>query len=449
VVQLIAVTATAVLVSNLGVALWFEHGAVRQNESTLNGWALDRTASVAVTLRAVPLKTRPAVLRAMSTHFWHFDMLPISASHAPMSAREARLAERLASLLPNTPSNKSIAVYLRALPDPGWHPATHNVKPPADKTHAQRPIRNSIQGIVPIDEGTALRATFFRPLPPWPTEILYAAIAAILVVSAAAVVIARRVARPLSELTQAASVVARGGNAPHLKEQGPDDVRNASIAFNKMTETVSRTLESQRQLLSAVGHDLRTPITAMRINLEFIEDSEIRERLYRNLDELQVLTEAVLSAARGAGGETKRNVDLSALVESLCADLDEIGEPVSCRGLSAAPLCCRPNEIRRAVRNLVQNAVAYGRKADVSLFETPSSYEIVVDDEGPGIAPADRQRVFEPFVRLETSRNEATGGTGLGLTLVKAIAEGHGGAVILENRETGGLRARMQLPRGA
>jgi signal transduction histidine kinase len=136
-------------------------------------------------------------------------------------------------------------------------------------------------------------------------------------------------------------------------------------------------------------------------------------------------------------------------VESLCADLDEIGEPVSCRGLSAAPLCCRPNEIRRAVRNLVQNAVVYGRKADVSLFETPSSYEIVVDDEGPGIAPADRQRVFEPFVRLETSRNEATGGTGLGLTLVKAITEGHGGAVILENRETGGLRARMQLPRGA
>jgi signal transduction histidine kinase len=448
VVQLIAVTATAVLVSNLGVAIWFEHGAIRQSESTMNGWALDRTASVAVTLRAVPIKTRPVVLRAMATHFWHFDLLPEGAPRPAMDAHETRLAARLASLLPNLPSNKSVAVYLRAVPDPGWHPATH-ANHGAQNPPAKRPLRESIQGIVPIDAGTALRATFFRPPPPWPTEILYAAIAAILVVSAAAVVIARRVARPLSELTKAASVVAHGGNAPHLKEQGPDDVRNASLAFNKMTETVSRTLESQRQLLSAVGHDLRTPITAMRINLEFIEDSEIRERLYHNLDELQVLTEAVLSAARGAGGEAKRNVDLSALVESLCTDLDEIGEPVSCNPLPAAPLCCRPNEIRRAVRNLVQNAVAYGHKANVSLNESDSNYEIVVDDEGPGIPPADRQRVFEPFVRLETSRNEATGGTGLGLTLVKAITEGHGGAVILENRETGGLRARMQLPRGA
>ncbi|HEY5347320.1 MAG TPA: ATP-binding protein, partial [Rhizomicrobium sp.] len=302
--------------------------------------------------------------------------------------------------------------------------------------------------IIPVDSKTELQATFIRPPRPWPLEILYAAIAAILVVSAAAAVIARRVARPLSKLTAAASIVARGGSAPHLGEEGPDDMRNASIAFNRMTETVSRTLESQRQLLSAVGHDLRTPITAMRINLEFVEDAEMRERLFRNLDELQVLTEAVLSAARGADGEAKRNVDLSALVESLCADLDEIGEPVTCAPLPPAPLSCRPNEIRRAVRNLVENAVAYGHKADVALNETPSGYEIVVDDTGPGIPESERARVFEPFVRLETSRNEATGGTGLGLTLVKAITEGHGGAVILENRHGGGLRARMQLPRG-
>ena len=216
-----------------------------------------------------------------------------------------------------------------------------------------------------------------------------------------------------------------------------------------MTEKLTRTLESQRHLLSAVGHDLRTPITAMRINLEFVEDQELRERLQQNLDELQDLTEQVLAAARGTGGEINRNVDLSALVESICADLDDRGEPVTWKSHAPAPVSCRPNQIRRAVRNLVENAVAYGSKADVQIAPSSDGYDIVIEDEGPGIPDNDHVRVFEPFVRLESSRNAATGGTGLGLTLAKAIAEGHGGAIVLENRRRGGLRARMHLPRMA
>jgi signal transduction histidine kinase len=136
-------------------------------------------------------------------------------------------------------------------------------------------------------------------------------------------------------------------------------------------------------------------------------------------------------------------------VESLCTDLDEIGEPVSWMNHEPAPVSCRPNEIRRAVRNLVENAVAYGAKADVRISDTRDGYEILIEDEGPGIPEDEQQRVFEPFVRLESSRNEETGGTGLGLTLAKAIAEGHGGGVKLENRPEGGLRARMHLPRMA
>jgi signal transduction histidine kinase len=124
-------------------------------------------------------------------------------------------------------------------------------------------------------------------------------------------------------------------------------------------------------------------------------------------------------------------------------------KPVTWTAHDAAPLMCRPSEIRRATRNLIENAVAYGGKACVKLQETPDVYEIVVDDSGPGIADADQNRVFEPFVRLETSRSPETGGSGLGLTLVKAIAEGHGGSIALENRAQGGLRARLCLPREA
>jgi signal transduction histidine kinase len=216
-----------------------------------------------------------------------------------------------------------------------------------------------------------------------------------------------------------------------------------------MTDQVARTLARQRQLLSAVGHDLRTPITAMRISAEFIDDAEVRERLQKNLEELQDLTDAVLSAARGAGWEAMRKVDLAALIESVCADLEDMDKPVTWSPHEPAPLMCRPSEIRRATRNLIENAVAYGGKAAVKLTETSDIYEIVVEDEGPGIAEEDHVRVFDPFVRLESSRNAETGGSGLGLTLVKAIAEGHGGSVKLENREGGGLRARLRLPRAA
>jgi signal transduction histidine kinase len=228
-------------------------------------------------------------------------------------------------------------------------------------------------------------------------------------------------------------------------------VRNAAIAFNQMTEKVTRTMESQRHLLSAVGHDLRTPIAAMRITAEFVNDEEVRDRLKRNLDELQSMTEAVLSAARAGPGEEQRRVDLATLIESVCDDLIELDQPVTMEISGIAPCSCRSNEIRRAVRNLIENAVRYGGVARVSLRAEPDCFVVMIDDDGPGI-PEDRlEEVFEPFVRLEASRNSATGGSGLGLTLTRSIAREHDGDVVLENRKAGGrivgLRASLRLPR--
>jgi signal transduction histidine kinase len=437
--QLIFVTAAAVLLSNLAVAAWFQLGNVRLSESDQNERLLDRAASMSTLLAAIPAKAREGAAVAMSSGAWNYTLLHGKAVQLPMTEEETHLAARLKDLLPDDKASQPVSLKLVV------------ASPPNDgRARLRRQQGAAVQITLPVVRGTQLLATFFRPpSPPWPTEVVIAAAMAIVVASAAAAYISRRVARPLTALAAAAGVAARGGTAPPVPEEGPDDVRNAAIAFNAMTARVTRTMESQRQLLSAVGHDLRTPLTAMRINLEFVSDEELRERLASNLNELQALTESVLSAAKGAGGESKRNIDLSALVESLCADLDDLGEPVTWRAHGPAPLQCRPDEIRRAVRNLVENAVAYGRRADVQISETPASYEIVVEDEGPGIPDGDQGRVFEPFVRLESSRNTETGGTGLGLTLVKAIAQGHGGGVTLENRSEGGLRARLSLPREA
>jgi signal transduction histidine kinase len=440
-VQLILVVAAAVAVSNIGVAFYYYKKSEAQTSDVLNERMIDRAAAVAATVSQLPPDARLVAMRNMSFPNWRFREVQGTFNHT-MTAEEQALAKRLENALPaNHPGKKNTIFHLHE------DMATIDRRLRPVLTREPDTSNDVIRTIVPVSKHSAVSGVLVRPTPDWPGQLMVAAVIAVVLGSAAAGFVARRVVRPLSELTQAAAAMASGSGRPHVAEQGPDDVRNAAAAFNTMAEKVARTLESQRHLLSAVGHDLRTPLTAMRINLEFIEDDELREGLMHNLDELQALTEQVLAAARGAGGETRRNVDLSALVESLCTDLDELGEPVLWTGHAPAPISCRPNEIRRAVRNLVENAVAYGGKAEVKITDSQDGYEVLVEDEGPGIPEGDHQRVFEPFVRLESSRNEATGGTGLGLTLVKAIVEGHGGGVVLENRPEGGLRVRVRLPR--
>ena len=435
-------TGGAVALSNIAVAFWFEYGNEQQSAIAANERVLDRAAAVATTLTAVPASSRHVVMNTMSTRVWKFTEIPVPGTIRAMTPEESTLAKHLADMLPDhIPNQNLISVRLHT---------PYNDLPPDLVPHNAGVVGDSIQAIVPVDKNTMMSGVFVRPPAPLADGNLRR----------------RRGRHPGREPGRrpcgapgCAAVVgtdqrSRGHDcqawARHTSmSRAPPTCVKQPLPSMPWHPEVTRTLDSQRHLLSAVGHDLRTPITAMRINLEFIDDDELRDGLMRNLDELQVLTEQVLSAAKGTGGEPPRQVDLSALVESLCTDLDELGEPVSWATHAPAPISCRPNEIKRAVRNLVENAVAYGHKADVRIADAGDGYDVLVEDEGPGIPEGERQRVFEPFVRLESSRNEDTGGTGLGLTLVKAIVEGHGGAVGLENRPGGGLRARMHLPRVA
>ncbi len=279
----------------------------------------------------------------------------------------------------------------------------------------------------------------------WPL-ILTGALAAVLV-AIAAVWAAGRVARPIAGLTTAAERLGRGDALVLAPEEGPQDVKKAASAFNAMATRLRRMIEDQRALLSAVGHDLRTPIASLRIRMELVKDPELQSRMLNSLGEMERLTEAALAAARGGEtGELLRPVDLPSLIEAVCDDLADTGSPVSFGALPSARVEGRASELRRALRNLIENAVRYGHRAQVSLELKDGFAELNVDDEGPGIPEDSFAHVMKPFVRLEESRSVETGGHGLGLTIARAIAERHGGEVKLQNRIEGGLRATLRLP---
>lgn len=260
---------------------------------------------------------------------------------------------------------------------------------------------------------------------------------------------ARRIARPLRHLAVSADKLGRGRTSEKVVEQGPQDVRMAAQAFNQMQDRLTRLLETQRTMLRAVGHDLRTPLTSLRIRAESIPPEHGQEQIIATLNDMQVMTEEILRWARDSSGlEDVSAVDIGTLLQSMTDDYADRGEPVCFRLPERAIIAeVRRVALRRAVQNLIDNALKYGSKAEVSVRTNAHHVIIQVDDEGPGI-PTDRlPEITKPFVRLEGSRSKHTGGLGLGLAIVQSVVLAHGGDLSFANRATGGLSARISLPK--
>lgn len=261
------------------------------------------------------------------------------------------------------------------------------------------------------------------------------------------VVMVRRITRPMASLAAAAERAGRGEIIEPLAERGPLDVRQTTAAFNRMQARQQRFLQDRTRMLAAMSHDLRTPMTTLRLRAEFIEDEETRTRILQTLEEMQRMTEATLAFVREeAKVETTRQVDLNALIESVIEDLSDLGHDIRFADTPRITLGCRPQGMKRALRNLVENAIRYGERAEVALEERGDRVLITIDDQGPGIPEDDVERMFQPFVRLDESRSEETGGIGLGLAIARSIVRGHGGDIELVNRDEDGLRATIRLP---
>ena len=289
-----------------------------------------------------------------------------------------------------------------------------------------------------------------QPAPGWalPTLVTLGLTAGL--VGLGVVLAVRRATRPMTRLAIAADALGRGEALPPLPEAGPADVRATVQAFNRMQARLRRFVDDRTRMLAAIGHDLRTPITSLRLRAEFVEDEDTRSRILATLDEMQNMVEGTLAFARqDAADEPTRTVDLSALVESTVLDLADLGAEVTFAEGRRQTLRCRPVALRRALRNLSENAVRYGTRCRVRIEGDRHEVRILVEDDGPGIPEAEQERVFEPFVRLEGSRSSQTGGIGLGLAIARSIVRAHGGDIRLANRPGGGLAVTVALPAAA
>ena len=315
--------------------------------------------------------------------------------------------------------------------------------------HAFPPDGLSILTQVRLQDGSW--ASFDTQLPqqaanlPWRLLLTLAILlAAVLLLSYIAV---RWVTRPLNVLASAADELGRDIRRPPLPEGGPIEVSRAARAFNTMQTRLIEFLDERTRLLTAMSHDLKTPLTRMRLRTELLDNDSVREKFEKDLVEMETMVTQTLEFMRGLSKrEPEQPVNVMALLESLQADNEAMERNVTIDGSVTRPLLAEPQLLKRCISNLVDNATVYGERAEIHVEENALGSTIRVRDHGPGIADSELEKVFEPFYRLEGSRNRETGGTGLGLSIARSIARAHGGDVSLRNHENGGLEAILTLP---
>ena len=313
--------------------------------------------------------------------------------------------------------------------------------------HARVP---AVQVSLQLEDGTWLNflAPFVEASQDVPARAVAFLLVAAVVVVALSIWAVRRLTEPLATLARAAERIGVDVHVEPLPESGARELRQASHAFNLMQERLQSFVRDRLQMIAAISHDLRTPITRLRLRAEFVDDEEQRRRMLADLADMEAMVDSTLAFAREeASTEARASVDLVSLVEGVCEDRPGVQVEVDPAVGGRLPCLCRPVAIRRCVANLVDNAVKYGRCARVRLGAGAACVELTIEDDGPGIPVEDQERVFLPFERLDAARTAGLGGSGLGLSIARTIARAHGGDVRLDNRAPGGLRVTITLPR--
>ena len=419
--------------------------------------AVVRAASVARLLRDTPPALHDAVVAAASTGLTRFSL-----SREPLvgqtgsGERAAAIARDLSAALGTATESVRVApLWRRYLDDDDRDDDDHDRDENHDgdrngsHDHGRRHKGPDwFTASMALADGRWLNVAVGPPPgAPWGWTFVLTFLLSALGIAVVAVLTGRHIAKPMRSLAAAAGRFGRGEAVDDLPEAGPVETRETVCAFNRMRGRLDRYVRDRTAMLAAISHDLRTPITSLRLHAEFVEDRETRAKIVAALDEMQRMTEDTLAFIReDMRREETRTVDLHALLDSVAADLSELGHDIAVADSDRILVACRPVALRRALRNLIENAATYGALATARIDRDGSEVRVVIEDEGPGVPEDDLERVFEPFVRLEASRSRDTGGSGLGLAIARSIVRSHGGDVHLENRSEAGLRATVALP---
>ena len=402
-----------------------------------------RAGTVARLLREAPPELHEAILTAASSDEALFTLAPEPLIDAAGSGeRAASVARDLSVALGVGEERVKVAPLAFALLFDLDHEDDHDHGEGHEGSHW-------FAASAELQDGQWLNVAVGPPpaLPVWSWTFLLSLLLSALGVAAVAVLMGRRIQRPMRTLAAAAGRLGRGEELDELPETGPLEIRSTVRAFNLMRDRLHRYMRDRVAMLAAISHDLRTPITSLRLQAELVEDGDARTRFLGTLEEMQRIAENSLAFIReDMRQEETRTVDLHALIDSVAVDLADIGHELTVFESGRVLVACRPIALRRAFRNLLENASIHGVRATVGIAQGDEGPSVVIEDEGPGIPEADRERVFEPFVRLDESRSPDKGGSGLGLAIARTIIRGHGGNVRLENRAEGGLRVTIALP---
>jgi signal transduction histidine kinase len=301
---------------------------------------------------------------------------------------------------------------------------------------------------IALPDGAMISAKLLRPRPFWQGQWVLTLLFAVVSVTLLGLWAARALTAPLSSFAKAAEDFSLNGAAAPLPERGPEEIRSVAKALNRMRERITTLIDDRTKMLAAISHDLRTPITRMRLRAEFIEDDAHRSRMLRDLEQMRSMLEAVLSFLRNDRKlESMTLVDIATSLQLITDQFADMGHKVAYDGPEHAMATVRPDDLHRSVTNLVENAVRYGAEATIRLRVSPDTATIEVEDDGPGISDARKEVMLEPFVRGDDARNmDEASGFGLGLSIARTIVLAHHGAMSLNDRQPHGLIVRIQLP---
>ncbi len=452
--QLIALLLIALIGGQLVAFGIFSDERREAIEDTTRGQILKRTATLVRLLEATPRELHGRIVTSASTRLLIFSLDDVPSTAAPPTTyREKLMARHLRDELGLLAQDIRIYSKVQRYAEKWRRWYGHDDDTRDDHRYGHRRHFQNLDLTLAIKTSNSVWLNAKTEVgahgPAWALQSLIALFVTGLSIIGAVILVVRRITRPLRSLTAAAEKFGRGETQGDIVSEGPDDVRRSIEAFNKMRHRLERYIEDRTNMLAAVSHDLKTPITALRIRTEFIKDADLKEAFIRTLDEMQAITESTLNFAReDADRSDTRPTDITALLDSMCQDFENLGHTINFSPPDRLVLPCRPSSLKRALNNVLDNAIVYGGRADLELIYDPGAEQvtITIEDGGPGIPDGDLERVFQPFVRLEGSRNRETGGSGLGLAIAPSIIRGHGGEIKLENSAGGGLRAIIQLP---